>query len=265
MSGYALTMSADEIRRLRIQGALFRSDADRVLTEAGIARSARCLDLCCGVGGITDLLAAHAPEGEVVGLDYDESKLAAARIWAEEEGFQARFVEGDGFDPPLEPESFDLVHIRFALGIIADGARMLASAVRLLKPGGLLFAEEGIAEPHGIWPSAPETDRGMALMIRGIEEMGSDLNYGRKLGAQFADAGIVETRITPALHMVDAGEPMMEHLPLTLIALRPLLEEKGMITAAEFDPLIAAIRAHMATPGVTLLSFTLVQAIGRKP
>ncbi|MEM9046293.1 MAG: methyltransferase domain-containing protein [Pseudomonadota bacterium] len=265
MSGYALPLSADEIRRLRIQGDMVRDDADRVLTEAGLARDARCLDLCCGVGGITDLLAQHVPDGQVVGLDYDGSKLAAARSWAAELALDIEYVEGDGFNPPFAPESFDLVHIRFALGIIADGPKMLAAAANLLKPGGLLFAQEAVASPYGVWPPLPEVDRGVQLMMEGVEAMGSDLSYGLKLGAQFADVGIVETRLNPTVHIVPAGAPMMEHLPLTLIALRSLLEEKGLIMSAEFDPLIAKIRAHLATPGTTLLSFTLIQAIGRKP
>ena len=262
---YALTMSADEIRRLRSQGDLVRDDADRVLTEIGLPRDARCLDMCCGVGGITDLLAEHAPEGEVIGLDYDGTKLQAAKTWARDLGHDIQYVEGDGFTPPFAPGSFDLIHFRFALGIIEDGPKMLAAAMGLLKPGGLLFAQEGVAAPYQVWPSEPETDRAIALMTEGVEAMGSDLAYGLKLESQFADLGMVETRTNSTVHLVPAGAPFMEHLPLTLTALRPLLEEKGLIDPAEFDPLLAKIRAHLARPGTVLLSFTLIQAIGRKP
>ena len=53
---YPIATSADEVTRLRMQADLFRNDAHRMLTEIGVRPGWRCLDLCAGVGGITDLL-----------------------------------------------------------------------------------------------------------------------------------------------------------------------------------------------------------------
>lgn len=265
MTGYALSMSADEIRRLRIQGDMVREDVDRMLREVTLGVDARCLDLCCGVGGITDILAAHFPKGEVIGLDYDPSKLEAARDWAADLGLGISYVEGDGFEPPFEPESFDLVHVRFALGIIANGAEMLAPAIDLLKPGGVLFVEEATVEPYRYWPPDPALDEGTRLMSEAVRVMGSDLDFGRRLPGLFADAGLDAVRIHPVVHMIPPGAEMLQHLPLTLLSLREMIVEEDLCGAEEFDTLLARIGTEIAAPDRHLLSFTLVQAVGYKP
>ncbi|MEM7239355.1 MAG: methyltransferase domain-containing protein [Pseudomonadota bacterium] len=265
MTGYALSMSADETRRLRIQGDMVRADAERMLREVGLAADARCLDLCCGVGGITDLMAAYAPKGEVIGLDYDPVKLEAARDWAADLSLGITYVEGDGFDPPFSPDSFDLVHVRFALGIIADGAEMLVPAIDLLKPGGVLFVEEVIAEPYRYWPPDSALDEGTRLMVEAVRVMGSDAEFGRRLPGLFNAAGLDAVRIHPVVHLIPPGAPMIEHLPLTLLSLRGMIIEEDLCGEEEFDTLLARIGTEIASPDRHLLSFTLVQAVGRKP
>ena len=115
--GYPLPASEAEVARLRMQSDLFRDDAKIMLDRIGVQPGWRCLDLCCGVGGITDLLSSRAgPDGEVIGLDMDAPKLEVARDWARENRLDNdRYIEGDAFDSGLPPASFALVHTRFAL------------------------------------------------------------------------------------------------------------------------------------------------------
>ncbi len=118
--GYPLSASEAEVARLRMQSDLFRDDAESMLDRIGVRLGWRCLDLCCGVGGvggITDLLSRRVgPDGEVIGLDIDASKLEVARDWAGANLLDnVSYIEGDAFDSGLPPASFDLVHTRFAL------------------------------------------------------------------------------------------------------------------------------------------------------
>ena len=81
--GYPLPASEAEVARLRMQSDLFRDDAEIMLDRIGVRPGWRCLDLCCGVGGITDLLSRRVGlDGAVIGLDRDAWKLEVARDWA---------------------------------------------------------------------------------------------------------------------------------------------------------------------------------------
>ena len=50
---YPIKTSKHEVARLRMQSDLFRADAESMLDRIGVGLGWRCLDLCCGVGGIT--------------------------------------------------------------------------------------------------------------------------------------------------------------------------------------------------------------------
>ena len=142
--GYPLPASEAEVARLRMQSDLFRDDAKIMLDRIGVRPGWRCLDLCCGVGGITDLLSRRVGlDGEVIGLDMDAWKLEVARDWARANHLDnVRYIEGDAFDSGLPAASFDLVHTRFAMGVIPRSAQMLDPILALVRPGGVVFLEE---------------------------------------------------------------------------------------------------------------------------
>lgn len=74
-SSYPLVTDAHEIERLHIQAAFWRNDAAIALDRMGVPLGGRCLDVCCGPGGITDLLSERVGiNGEVIGLDNDPPK-----------------------------------------------------------------------------------------------------------------------------------------------------------------------------------------------
>ena len=112
---YPIESRQGEFERLRMQAEAMSFDAAVMLDRIGVGAGWRCLDLGCGVGGITDLLWARAgPLGRVVGLDSDPAKLEAARAWARAQGLDTvEFVEDDAYRSRLPRAAFDLVHVRF--------------------------------------------------------------------------------------------------------------------------------------------------------
>ena len=84
---YPIKTSADEFTRLAIQSDLCREDARAMLDRIGDGSGLRVLDLCCGTGGITDVLSAWVgATGSVIGADLDTAKLDYAAKWAEANG-----------------------------------------------------------------------------------------------------------------------------------------------------------------------------------
>jgi len=93
-----------------------------------------CLDLACGTGDLTLLLADQYPGGDILGLDLTPSMLELARARVARP--QVRFQLGDMARTGLEPGSVDLVTGGYALRNAGDLAETLREVHRVLRPGG---------------------------------------------------------------------------------------------------------------------------------
>lgn len=264
---YPIATSTDEVQRLRMQSDLFRGDADSMLEHIGVGPGWHCLDLCCGVGGITDLLSRRVgPEGTVVGADADAAKLAVARTWAHANGLDnVRFEQADAFATGLPESSFDLVHTRFALSVIPDGPGILDHMLSLVRSGGIVFVEEVNVRTMECAPSDPVWDRALAVAVDTFAAVGADVFLGPKLYALFRAAGLTEIRVRPCLHALRAGDPMTMHLPSTLEGMREAIVSTSELAGGELDAMIEHLRGHLSNPDTLTISYTMVQVAGRAP
>lgn len=101
------------------------------------------LDVGSGYGGLTLPLARARPDLQTKGLDAEAKAVAEAAGLARDLGLpNVRFVEGDASALPFADSSFDLVCCQTLLTHVPEPERVLAEMVRVLKPGGCLFAVE---------------------------------------------------------------------------------------------------------------------------
>lgn len=102
----------------------------------------RALDLCCGSGDLSLLLAEAVVRpgslGTVTGLDFSANLLAAARRRAARSprGEAITWVEGDVLALPFADGSFDCATMGYGLRNVVDIPRALAQVRRVLRPGG---------------------------------------------------------------------------------------------------------------------------------
>lgn len=101
---------------------------------------ARVADLGCGTGTLALLL---AEEGHTVdGVDFSPEMVArAVAKTAAEPGVS--ILEGDAFEPPLPPATYDVVLTRHVLWALPDPVEALRRWVALLRPEGRLVLVEG--------------------------------------------------------------------------------------------------------------------------
>ncbi len=98
------------------------------------------LDIGCGIGNITGLLAESiAPRGHVTGVDISPDMIAYARNAAEKAGLtnQLSFRLGDLKDLPYDGETFDWVWSMDCVGYApVEPLPLIEELVRVTKPGG---------------------------------------------------------------------------------------------------------------------------------
>jgi SAM-dependent methyltransferase len=135
----------------RFYGTLYRSS---LLTEwlpavhglvERLESGIRVLDVGCGLGVPTIMLAEAFPESSFVGVDYHEESIRLATAAAEEAGVADR-VRFEVADATSYAGSHDLVLFFDAVHDFGDPVGALAHARSVLAPGGQVVAVEPYAE-----------------------------------------------------------------------------------------------------------------------
>lgn len=107
-------------------------------------------DFACGGGGKSLYLASLG--AEICGIDMNENFIGQAQKMAEEKGLssRAKFMVGDCCKTGLPAESFDGVILNDAIDHIKNPASAIEEAMRILKPGGMIFVNfESYLFPRG--------------------------------------------------------------------------------------------------------------------
>ena len=97
--------------------------------------SPRCVDLACGTGDVSLLLADRYPQGTVVGLDLTDAMLELAKQRHAPKNLS--FQRGDMCDTEIESRSVDIVTGSYALRNAPDLEQAIVEIKRILKPGGV--------------------------------------------------------------------------------------------------------------------------------
>jgi ubiquinone/menaquinone biosynthesis C-methylase UbiE len=153
--------------------AMFTPFAEKLVVEAGIEPGSRVLDVACGTGAASRVVARRAgPSGSVTGVDLGEPTLAIARAHpAEPDAAPIEYLQGDATALPVPDQSFDIAICQQGLQFFPDRALALAAMRSALKPGGRLAVATwtGVdANPFGAVADALEEHAGAeaAQMLR---------------------------------------------------------------------------------------------------
>jgi trans-aconitate 2-methyltransferase len=108
--------------------------AQELLARVPLPEAAHVVDLGCGPGNSTELLANRFPTAKVVGIDNSEAMLASAR----ERLPQARFELSDIATWAPQDQAPDLIYANAALQWVPDHEQLIPRLFAALAPGGVL-------------------------------------------------------------------------------------------------------------------------------
>ena len=111
--------------------------AERLLDNVHLSKSDRVLDVACGTGIVTRLIAGRSQSvSSIVGVDLNDNMLDVARSLEPSASFPIEWRQGDMCALPFSDTEFDLVLCNHGLQFVPDKPSALSEIKRVLVPGG---------------------------------------------------------------------------------------------------------------------------------
>lgn len=92
-----------------------------------------------------------------------------------------------------------------------------------------------------------------------------DRTIGLKIPRMLRDAGLVDVRVNPFVHIYPSGHGRRTLLLEFVENARNRILEKDLIGKTELDDLTTALKKHLEDPDTLVLSSVFIQAWGRIP
>jgi len=253
---YAFGDTAAASERLAVLASVF-APTSRALLAAVRGSTAEppelVLDLGCGPGHTTAMLAEAFPSALVVGIDTSPAFVAEA---ATAGPGRCRFAVGDVTRTPLPCAPADVVYGRFLLVHLPEPRTTVAAWAGELRPGGVLVVEE----PEHIETDDPDFRRYLELAAAVVADRGGDLYVGRELVALTPPPGasVLVERDAP-LEVTAGSAASIFSLNLATWGDDPVLEDVAQ--PGEAAALLERLRRRRADPATGVIRWHMRQVV----
>ena len=231
----------DQTENIRLQDQA-STLVDLLHSDTHFPSGNRVLEAGCGVGAQTVTLAKSSPKAHITSIDISEASVAEARERVESEGFtNVHFQQGDIFNLPFEPGSFDHVFVCFVLEHLKNPVEALTVLKTFIKPGGTITVIEGDHGSTYFHPDSLHAKRAIQCQVDLQKQSGGNANIGRELFPLLNSAGFDFVRVSPRMVYVDSSRPELvegftkKTFTAMIEGIREAAIEARMIEPAEID------------------------------
>ncbi len=191
MGEYVFGYTNKELLRLELQAELFENESKRTLELAGIKEGMNCIDIGCGNGYTSILLAKLVgPNGHVTALDISLEAIESAKKNAKKHGIDnIDFIIGDINNLNLNRD-YDLVYSRFLFTHLEDPKRALTNMIKITKPNGIIVIEDFNHNIRITYPYNESLETLRLMLINLLKMNGSKHEIGEILYDHLVRAGI---------------------------------------------------------------------------
>jgi SAM-dependent methyltransferase len=250
--------------RLSVIGEALAASTAALLESADLGAGMRCLDLGCGGGDVTLMMArAVGPGGHVVGIDMDAVKVRLAQQDARNHGLgHVEFRTGDAAALDANSE-YDLVYARLLLTHLNDPEATLRRMIAAVEPGGVVVVEDLEHSAVFAYPKCPALDRYVGLYNDLACRRGGDPDIGPKLPGLLRRCGLDDIHLCLTQPVFLDGPAKRIH-NVTLENVKESLLATGVATAIQITSLAAELETYADTPGTIVAFPRIFQLHGRR-
>ncbi len=229
----------------------------------------RILEAGCGVGAQTVPLARNSPQAIITAVDISEASASEARRRvAAQDLANVQVLQGDIFNLPFQPESFDHLFICFVLEHLSRPVEVLRILMNFVKPGGTITAIEGDHGSAYFYPDSAAAHKAISCQVELQRRAGGNAMIGRQLYPLLCQAGFLEVFVSPRMVYVDSSKPELVEgftrrtFTAMIEGVRDAAVGAGIIEPEDFEEGVRDLYRTTEEDGV--FCYTFFKATGRK-
>jgi trans-aconitate 2-methyltransferase len=254
VSGVRYTFGDGDLaaRRLALVASVYEGSSRALLASAVPAGAGTVVDLGCGPGYTTRLVAEVCRPRRTIGLDSSATFVELARRLTAEAGergveLAVEFAVHDATELPFPASPVDAVHARLLLAHLPDPLGVVEGWRSQLRPGGVVVLDEveAMHVPPGVLRDYE------ALVVAVVASGG---------GAMYAGP-LIEPLGGRCVQIVVDGAVAARMYGLNLVTWRDDAVDRGLATAAELDRVAAGLHDLAGRPGTTAVRWVMRQVV----